>query len=873
VSNHNFFAHGSKWLRADFHLHTKHDKEFKFTGTDKEFILNYIEKLKATNISIGVIANHNKFDRDEFKELQKAAAKENIYLMAGVELSVKDGSNGIHTLIVFHEDWFVNETNEDYINNFLKVTFAGQTCYDSKNARSNHDLNETLSILDGFSKDYFIVFAHVEEETGLWGALKGGRIQELGKSEKFCARTAAFQKVRSRDKRKNVKNRLGDSYPAEVEGSDPKSIEEIGKGESTFIKIGAFTYEAVRFALKPGTERLSTEPPTPQKHSSLRSISFEGGMFDGQIINLSADLNCFIGIRGSGKSAVLECVRYALELGFPDDEEGVDRKYKEDLVRYALGSGGKIVLTVQDAQGKSYEVHRILNEQVDLYYEAELQSDIKPKALFNAPLYFGQKELVKRGEGSERELIERLLGSKLETIRHDIKQQRQRVLDLILTLDKLKDLDALEQEYISGMNAAKLKLDHYKKHDIEKKLQRQVEFDADVTGVQKIVNTINEYVLTLESFISEQQAELFSLATLKSNENSDLITEVNNIITEIQKTPESLSLILGKAKCNLQDLRDKYKELVQRREALKGEFASIERKLSEQLQQKDGVIVRLDDFVKLNNELRNAKLALDEIAKSRTKKDSLHDSLIKELKKLSDLWHREFKLITSEVDKLNSRQIALRINPHYKGDKEAFLKEIQTHMRGSKIREATLKSIVDDHADFISVYKSLNEVCGKLGDTGAVFRKYFNEAKATLLTWQVPNSFKIEFHGKELSEHSLGQRASALILFILNQSENDVIIIDQPEDDLDNQTIFEDVVKLVRELKPNMQFLFATHNANFPVLGDAEQVVVCKYTNGNTDLRIGSIDQPVIQEAIVSIMEGGKDAFARRKEIYKLWKQ
>lgn len=870
MSNHDFFAHGAKWLRADFHLHTKRDKEFKYTGTDKEFILNYIEKLKAANISIGVIANHNKFDRDEFKELQKAAAKENIYLTAGVELSVKDGSNGIHTIIVFHEDWFVNESNEDYINNFLKVTFAGQTCYDSKNARSNHDLNETFNILNGFAKDYFIVFAHVEEESGLWGALKGGRLQELGKSEDFIERTAAFQKVRSRDKRKNVKNWLGDSYPAEVEGSDPKSIEEIGKGESTLIKIGAFTFEAVRFALKPGAERLSTEPPTPQKHSSLSSISFDGGIFDGQILNLSADLNCFIGIRGSGKSAVLECVRYALELELPE----VDRKYKEDLVRHALGSGGKIVLTVLDVQGKSYEVHRILNEQADLYYAGELQPDVMPKKLFKAPLYFGQKELVKSGNRPESDLVERLLCTKLETIRQDIENQKQQVLDLILSLDKLKDLDAREQEYRNELETAEFKLNYFREHGVEKQLQQQVGFDADAAGVQNIVKVAEDFVSIFESFINEQRSELISFSLLQSSENPDLIADVNKIFQEIQNTPERLNLILNKTSSDLQALKAKYAELLQRREALKDEFAAIERKLSEQLQQKDGINIHVDDFVKLNNVLRKAKLALEEIAKNRSKRKKLHDSLTKELKELSGMWHREFKLIKSEIDRLNSRQAALHIIPKYKGDKESFLKEVQAHLRGSKLREATLRNIVKDHADFISIYESLSKICDNLGEeTGAVFRKYFNEAKASLLTWQVPNSFKIEFHGKELSEHSLGQRASALILFILSQSENDIIIIDQPEDDLDNQTIFEDVVKLVRELKPNMQFIFATHNANFPVLGDAEQVIVCRYADRKTDLLIGSIDQPAIQEAIVSIMEGGKDAFTRRKEIYKLWKQ
>ena len=129
------------------------------------------------------------------------------------------------------------------------------------------------------------------------------------------------------------------------------------------------------------------------------------------------------------------------------------------------------------------------------------------------------------------------------------------------------------------------------------------------------------------------------------------------------------------------------------------------------------------------------------------------------------------------------------------------------------------------------------------------------------------------YHGKDLREHSLGQRASALILFILSQRDNDVIIIDQPEDDLDNQTIFEDVIKLIRSLKRNIQFIFATHNANFPVLGDAEQIGTCVFAQSKEDMHVGSIDNQVAQTAIVSIMEGGQEAFARRKEIYRLWKQ
>ena len=100
------FDNGCEWIRCDFHLHTRKDKEFKYTGEDNSFISDYVNKLESEKIKIGVITNHNKFDLQEYKALKKAANKKDIFILPGVELSVKDGKNGVHTLIVFNpEDW------------------------------------------------------------------------------------------------------------------------------------------------------------------------------------------------------------------------------------------------------------------------------------------------------------------------------------------------------------------------------------------------------------------------------------------------------------------------------------------------------------------------------------------------------------------------------------------------------------------------------------------------------------------------------------------------------------------------------------------------------------------------------------------------
>jgi len=867
----DYFAHGSRWVRADFHLHTRQDREFVDAEDSRDFVTRYVDALKKAEVGVGVITNHNKFDKDEFLALRKAATKECIYLVPGIELSVKDGAAGIHTLVMFHEDWVMNHEQRDYVNDFLGVAFAGQANHDSINARSNHDLLETIRELDKFGKDYILVFAHVEEDNGLWGGLKGGRIGELGKSELFCQRTAAFQKVRTRDLREKVRGWLGGWYPAEVEGSDPKCIDEVGRGEKTYIKIGAFTFEAIQFALKPAAERIASITPPRQPHSWVKAIRFEGGILNGKRLDFSDQMNCLIGIRGSGKSAVLETLRYALDL--PLEEAFADFEYKRALVRFTLGSGGKVVVETEDAQGRLCEVRRILDERADVYCDGQLRPGVSTGTVLRKPLFFGQKELVRGGEGFERELVDKLLGSRLDSVRREITLQRQKVLDVLAKLDKLKDLDALERDYLTKRKDAEFKLELFRTHKVEEQLQRRVDFDADVTNAKRALGAAESFVRAIEIFFTEQEDGLTAYGRIESRANADLMGEFNDIFARIRRLPEKGRLLLTEARQELQVLRAKFGELESRREALREEFAAIERELSAKLQQQGGVAVRPDDFVRLKAELQKATLAIEEIAKSKARKASLQDELTTELKGLSDLWHQEFKQIEAEVRKLNESQAALRIGAEYKGDKGAFLEQIKASVRGSRIRESTLQEVVAQQSDFAAVYASLDSVTANMGDSGEVFRKYFNESKAGLLTWQVPNQFTIEYHGKPLRDHSVGQRASALILFILSQRDNDVIVIDQPEDDLDNQTIFEDVIKLVRGLKKETQFIFATHNANFPVLGDAEQVGACAFASRRGDVKAGSIDDPRIQESIVSIMEGGREAFARRKEIYQLWKQ
>ena len=81
----DLFLYGATWLRVDFHLHTKADNKFKYSGDVKFYESSYVDALSKSKINVGVITNHNKFDFQEFKALRKTAKNNEILLLPGLE--------------------------------------------------------------------------------------------------------------------------------------------------------------------------------------------------------------------------------------------------------------------------------------------------------------------------------------------------------------------------------------------------------------------------------------------------------------------------------------------------------------------------------------------------------------------------------------------------------------------------------------------------------------------------------------------------------------------------------------------------------------------------------------------------------------------
>ncbi|HBT4641470.1 TPA: hypothetical protein MB271_005180, partial [Klebsiella pneumoniae] len=117
---------------------------------------------------------------------------------------------------------------------------------------------------------------------------------------------------------------------------------------------------------------------------------------------------------------------------------------------------------------------------------------------------------------------------------------------------------------------------------------------------------------------------------------------------------------------------------------------------------------------------------------------------------------------------------------------------------------------------------------------------------------------------KDLSQGSAGQKAATVLAFLLSYGD-DPIILDQPEDDLDNQLVYELIVRKIKESKNKRQIIIITHNPNIVVNGDSELVVSLSQQTGTTDfLSLGGLQDRDVRQTICDIMEGGRDAFSQR---------
>lgn len=855
------FETGLQYVRTDFHLHTCKDKEFIYTGEKNSFVNDYITALKEAGINVGVITNHNKFDRDEYKAIRKAAKKQDIFILPGVELTIKEGANGIHTLIVFNPDeWLADDNN--HIQTFLSAAFATIPNPENSNTKSVFDLKNVFEKLDAYGRDYFIIFAHVDQNSGLFSECKGGLLESLAGFASFRKRVLGLQKSRTRDNLAQFERCCG-YLPALVEGSDPKTITDIGKGDKcTYLKVGEYSYSAIKFALQDYRDRVSENIPD-NKHGFIESISFQGGKFDGQTIMFSRELNTLIGIRGSGKSSVLEVVRYVL--GLPAQ---MDKEYKESLVKNVFGSGGKATLSVIDKHGKRYSVSRIFGERINVLDENGKDLNINPISLFDGVQYFGQKDLSSSAD-HENGLLEKLISgrigkpSNLDSCVNELVRTVEHSLDVSKIPQQMTEVTTLQTEL-------EHKLSIFEEKGVAEKLKKQSGYATDTTKLDAVKNRIDAILHDIRNAFSKNAVASNALDGYSSDFNKDILDDVSAVLSLIDAQLTQIGSCIVEIEKQCSCMEDIISHLKERTDSLADEFAEIKREIKDET-------LDVDSFVRMTAELQKTKEKLKQLSEEASTKSKIEASFTKAIRERNDALLMTYNYYKAETERINQNQTELRIEITFKGDREGFKSQLKNDFKGTGILDAKYQAISDAFTDYAAIIEDWIICDGNKLKSIVTPGEYvkledkLRDQYEELLSRQVENKVDIYYHGKLLRQHSIGQRASALILFILTQDDNDVIFIDQPEDDLDNKVIYDEVITAIAKKKPYMQFIFATHNANIPVLGDSEKVLVVEFQEIKIDVAQGNIDLDSTHKQIVDIMEGGKEAFDKRQLIYTSW--
>lgn len=907
---------GTVWRRVDLHLHTPAVDSFSLPpgsdiGTEesrRRIAQVYVEQIAKTNISVCALTDYNRINGEWFSLIREAAAPRRIVVFPGVEMDFEVAKHGLHILAIFDLDAPFDQVN-DLIRSFsqdfptplvLRYSRSHQGIKPKTNpADCLKELRQRFPCLlipphpdqtNGFAKSF-----GPKEAAGFLKEISPDAIEHCPQSE--------FAKMAST----GVLTERYLSGLARVEFSDPKRIEDIGTKSSatselpraTYLKLSAVDLDSLRIALHDPETRVAVGHLPVPKHARIREMQVEGSGFLGNLsIEWNDDLSVLIGGRGTGKSAILETLRYALDM-----EPYSDESSKTGLVRFALGSGGKVALFIEgpwpDGKVDHYRIERVLDGE-PLVYELtnglETRLSIPPSDVFgplNAPCVFGQREIyfVSASEEYRLRLLDDLIGEKARQHAAEVRKRLEALGENARAITDAKTKLSKRDEHKQRLASVDHEISLYKTRGIVEKMRAATDLQSDGDNLRKSAKVLDSLGATWHEAFGSIGDEITttseSLRRGKSSqkeilrEAADIFEKLSSSIADLQKKGNEL---LSQAKTSLDALTARWAEAVRPSQE---ELNRIKREIGSEKLDPDKLLRLTRERDALLPIIEGLNRVEEDLKKLRKGRDDL-------LRQLQEKRHEEHTLRRERAvaisDLLKGR---VRLSVRYKGQKTEYRSQLGALMKGSGITGDAIEKIAEpESTDGPSLAKAVRagvaEVRKGFHLTDGMAQKLVSwllqdEARLFQLETLIPDDsldieLRLDTEYRPLDRLSAGQRATAILLLLFALQDR-ILVLDQPEDDLDNQFVYQDIVTILREQKGliegsrRRQIIAVTHNANIPVLGDAELVVALDVVvTGERAhahvLNTGSIDDRKTRDLIKKIMEGGEEAFRRRAEKY-----
>lgn len=838
------YPRGSEWRKWDLHLHTTCSYDYQYKGDDADKLL--VESLTKNNVSAVCITDHFVINQAKIEKLRSLAPE--IVFFPGVELRTDKGDTNIHVILIFDVLSNMNTLSEDF-NVFKRQ--KGK-CIDN-DERIYWDFNDIIE----FAKEHeALLTIHAGRKTnGVDDRITNSLNHNQAVKEEFATHIDIFEMGQVRDLEdyhKHVFPSIG-VKPMIIcsDNHDPRNYNPSHtlwiKADPTFEGLKQIIYEPeerVRIQFDNPTLDREKFPFTKIVIPSQTNVFIDEDdiRFEATELPLNNNLVSIIGGRGTGKSQLINYLAASFNRGKQSN-------------KYNLSSD--IVVSRKAS---------ITEDSIDF----------KVKDSPNVPfMYIAQnqiKELVEKKEDFSRNILETIgvtdeyrLSSEYSELAETTVNEYNRIIKVLNADDKTS------QE---------------RKDYINKEIKRYSDFIQNITSEQN-KKKLEDYKKKVEKLHSIKSWQENVSQLLKKNK--DFADETNAILKkwneqlaksgisipliDIQSTQVGLTNVLlprlleafNRTEKEIENTKNEFRDYKGDLTTLLSNVSSYQNKLSELIKQKESFeqeeqkyhVISSESFKILGNRIRKSIEDYTELIRNKwiefkgenvsidpTKKELLNDILQKDLDVEAVVTIDTEKMYNLLLDKLDGRSYNLdklkqlidikTVNDFYR----FVCQEASDHVFSSKIREDLRKQILylfyKKYTEFISIGVS------------------------------------VTLNKKPITKLSYGQQGTIYLrLQIAANMFSETIIYDQPEDDLDNDFITNELIPIFKKIKLYRQVIIVSHNANLVVNADSEQVIIAKNTDGKLSYISGSLEEPKINSEVCRILEGGKTAFEDRERKYK----
>ncbi|MEZ8288176.1 TrlF family AAA-like ATPase [Vibrio sp. 10N.237.312.B06] len=891
----------NKWYKFDFHTHTPASLDYR--EPDSPTARDWLQSVMTAKLDCVAITDHNTGEwvdilKSEYSEVQSEDWFRPVTIFPGCELTLSLGATRIHLLAVFDP----SATTED-ITRFLGSCELQGSFGDPENCFT------TLSIETVVKKirdaNGIAIPAHIDITKGLLHNVTSTN-PDLKKHLSLFESAQFIDSSYQENESIHIELRKDTAHLAMVRGSDAHTLRELGASYS-WIKMGSPNKDGLDFAVRDHAFCVLNQEENPNKipRSYIKSLTVKGmrhcGMNPQNVptVQFHPLFNSIIGGRGTGKSTFIEALR--LSLGRSEDTEELTSVH-QDISAFVEGvttPTTDIEITLK-RNSSDYKANwkrsspisfERLNEGSWIVDEGSI------KERFPVNIY-SQKQInaLSSNPNSLLELVDRSPLVNISEWRDNFDEKRRSYLQLCSDEVELNRSIAQEGAKRSRLMEVSSDITNFEsgghsqilfRNQLMSSVTRTLENAGDVS---EIATKFDELCQLPRPTLDLSPHELpFNVLKIDLEAiHAVFDREITNIFTEL----EQLKLRLEQAKIRRESSiensnwmvvkkqsEQRYQDIVADYEERGVEFNSQE--YEEWLREKETIEVQLaaieEDKLRRESILEEKEELLSEIRGLRSELQSNRQQFIDEV--LSD---NEYVQMTirpfSDVSKVERTFRELIGNERfasviYEPENE------NTLLHGLIHSDSTYDAKIEAHKNLIDTLTQLVngiEPDGFRGDRRFIEflkEKYASQPEflARLACW-IPDDFlevKYSQRGNgtqftSINKGSAGQKAAAILAFLLSHGD-EPIIVDQPEDDLDNALVYSLIVNQIQSNKKRRQIIIVTHNPNIVVNGDAELVNVMEFRGGQVQIKTsGSLIEQNIRDEVCEIMEGGREAFNKR---------